>query len=117
MRLVGIPRIYTTSAIALEKKVLRRAAKVDANHAALREQVRAVPGFQWHDTYMVGGGFPDAVVSGRHVDGYWLAVFVEVKQDGKEDALTPAEVVWWEAFTGPGVIASRLEHILAAFGR
>lgn len=59
-------------------------AKVDSNHAALREALRKL-GYHWQDTYRQGQGCPDAYVLSK--SGRWVAF--EVKSPGGE--LTEAE--------------------------
>ena len=56
---------------------MRRAAKVDANHAPLLRLMRQI-GAYVYDTSRVGGGFPDALV-------FWRgrAIPVEIKDGSK----------------------------------
>jgi hypothetical protein len=57
---------------------VRRAAKVDFNHAQIRDGLRQLPGCTVKDTSNIGGGFPDLVVGYK---GHTL--LVEVK-DGEK---------------------------------
>ena len=72
---------------------MRRAARVDDNHASLRKFARAC-GLFWQDMYQIGKGAPDAFVCG---DGRWVAV--EIKDPAKPPSkrkLTPDEKRWHE---------------------
>jgi len=69
----------------------RLAARVDANHAELREQAQQA-GLMWVDTFRVGQGVPDAFVGWRNT---WWAV--EIKDPAKppsKRALTDDESAW-----------------------
>ena len=81
------------------------AKRVDGNHAAIREAVRAA-GYQWVDTFRAGHGFPDAlVISKSHV-----IALLEVKQPG--ETLTAAECKFWDTFTGPIAIVRSEQEAL-----
>jgi hypothetical protein len=56
---------------------MRRAAKVDANHAAIREALRK-SGWHVEDTSAVGNGFPDLVAI-----RFGQVEFIEVKDGAK----------------------------------
>ena len=58
---------------------MRRAAKVDQNHAAIRDLFRA-HGVAWRDTAAIGHGLPDALVCW----GTKLAL-LEIKSGAKAD--------------------------------
>ena len=55
------------------------AAKVDANHPALR-QMAARAGYVWIDTYRQGAGCPDAWICSK--SGRWIPL--EIKSPGKK---------------------------------
>ena len=93
---------------------MRRAAKVDANHAAIRTAFKRM-GCSVLDTFTLGRGAPDMVVSCTH--GTWC---VEVKDGNKSPsrrALTPDQESFHHNWKGliyivesvadvPGVILS-----------
>ena len=77
---------------------MRRAAKIDANHVAIRDALRAIPGVTVKDAAHVGGGFPDLVIG---VHG--KTVLIEVKDGAKVPSarkLTPAQVRFRAAWSG-----------------
>ena len=69
----------------------RWAAKVDRNHAAIREVVRR-SGRRWRDTFRFGGGFPDGLVLTKNR----RILLVEVKYPGEQ--LTAAEREFHDQF-------------------
>jgi Holliday junction resolvase len=87
---------------------MRRAARVDANHAEITGTLRQC-GWVVHDTSGTGGGFPDLVIAkaGR-------LVMVEVK-DGKKclsaRRLTKAEAAFWAKFGKAGVWVVIVESV------
>lgn len=102
----------------------RRAAKVDASHAEVRDGLRAL-GWSVLDTSAVGGGFPDLVVGvggqlppfappqlGRGVvcggDNY----FVEVKSKGGKLTEDQQELAW--TWRGNYIVAETAEEAAAA---
>jgi hypothetical protein len=91
-------------------------AKVDTNHPAIRTQARAA-GLDWLDTFRLGDGAPDAIVSGvpRWSDRP-VSVQVEIKNgNGK---LTAKEQAYIDAMRYPGayIVARDVEDILSWFG-
>lgn len=91
-------------------------AKTDANHSAIRTQARAA-GLDWLDTFRLGDGAPDAIVSGvpRWSDRP-VSVQVEIKNgNGK---LTAKEQAYIDAMRYPGayIVARDVVDILAWFG-
>lgn len=79
---------------------MRRRARVDANHAAIVEALRAC-GWHVHDCSRLGGGFPDLAIAkaGR-------LLLVEVKDGAKSASrqlFTPAEDAVYNDFLGQGV--------------
>ena len=85
---------------------MRRAARVDSNHAQIMRALRRA-GWAVHDTSRLGGGFPD-LVAGR--DG--RVVLIEVKDGAKR--LTPAEFLCARKFAEVGVVVEVLESELDA---
>lgn len=93
-----------------------RAKRVDANHAQIRDGLRAVLGDRVKDTSWIGHGWPDLVVAfkGRlHM--------VEVKRPGPKSArtLTDAEhefQAWCHANGLEYHVAQSLDEALAALG-
>ena len=87
---------------------MRRAARVDANHAGITSTLRQC-GWVVHDTSGVGGGFPDLVIAkaGR-------LVLVEIKDGAKKPSarrLTKAEAAFWAKFGEAGVWVEIIESI------
>ena len=89
----------------------RPVRKVDANQSALVRDGRRA-GLFIEDTHTLGAGFPDLLVY-RYATHTWMPV--EVKS-GPAEALTPAEVKWWQRAGTPAVIAWDLDSLLAAAG-
>lgn len=91
-------------------------AKVDTNHPTIRTQAKAA-GLDWLDTFRLGDGAPDAIVSGvpRWGDRP-VSVQVEIKH-GK-GKLTPKEQAYIDAMRYPGayIVARDVEDILSWFG-
>lgn len=97
----------------------RRAAKVDRNHAEVRDGLRAL-GWNVVDLSHVGGGVPDLLVSigpalpfapaqmHRGVLTSGWCCFVEVKSKGGK--LTEDQQLWAWAFRGPLVVAETAEE-------
>ena len=80
--------------------MMRRRARVDANHRAVIEALRAC-GWHVHDTSRLGGGFPDLVIA----KGCRLEM-VEVKDGAKplsKQQMTPDEQRVYDAFIAHGV--------------
>jgi hypothetical protein len=77
---------------------MRRAAKVDANHAAIRDAMRQFPGVTVRDTSHVGDGFPDLIVGFRN-----RTLLVEIKDGAKVKSarkLTDHQRRFHEQWTG-----------------
>lgn len=85
----------------------RVAAKVDANHAEIRDGLRQL-GFSVADTARLGNGFPDLVVGNGVIN-----LLVEVKMPRKN--LTPDEKAFLETWKGPAMIAYGIEDVLHWF--
>jgi hypothetical protein len=72
--------------------VVRRAAKVDRNHGAVRDAFRS-RGFAVADTHQMAGGYPDLTIS-RDM----ITALVEVKMPGEK--LTKDQVLFHGAWKG-----------------
>lgn len=82
---------------------MRRAARTDNNHAMIREAFRTL-GWAWADTFRLGQGFPDGVVSKSGVN-----ILIEVKSaDGK---LTDDEAEFAATWRGPYEIVRSVEDV------
>lgn len=99
----------------------RRAAKVDTNHGAVRDGLRAL-GWAVEDFSHVGGGVPDLYVSIGSALAFWPArrargvvtdgfgCWVEVKAPGGE--LTEAQQEWAFAHRGNYVVCDSIEQAI-----
>ncbi len=65
---------------------MRRASKVDNNHADIRNGLRTA-GYRVHDTSSTGNGFPDLMVESKSVD----PIFVLIEAKTKKGKLTSAQ--------------------------
>lgn len=93
----------------------RRAAKVDLNHAEIRDTARGV-GLAVFDLSRMGAGCPDLLVGGVHRDtGTALLSLWEIKNGyGK---LTEAEETFFTLFEGHHVyVAKEADDILRFYG-
>ena len=89
---------------------MRRAARTDANHAAIVRELRQC-GLAVLDLSRVGQGCPDLLVASRRSD---LQVLVEVKT--AKGKLTPDELEFFEDWPGPlRIVARCAEDVLAWF--
>lgn len=91
-----------------------RHGRRDKNHAAIRDQLRKVPGVSVADTGDVGGGFPDLVVGYRNRN--WL---VEVKDGSKPPSqrkLTPDQFSFFENWQGQVAKVNSLDEALELIG-
>jgi hypothetical protein len=76
---------------------MRRAAKVDANHGAIRDALRKL-GATVYDMSAVGRGMPDLLITHRKYD-YWIEVKDGAKVPSKQK-LTEAQAVLHANWTG-----------------
>ena len=97
---------------------MRRAARTDANHAAIRDALRKA-GASVVDTSSVGGGFPDLVV-GFVLCRPWAVMrvnyLVEVKDGTRrpsERELTPAQREFSASWRGQWVKGESVDEALA----
>ena len=84
----------------------RYAARVDDNHAIIRECIRRA-GYQAYDTFRLGQGFPDLLV----VSKSGIIGLLEVKSENGN--LNANEREFWSAFRGPKMIVRSPEDALA----
>lgn len=98
----------------------RVAAKVDANHAEIRDGLRQL-GFSVADTARLGHGFPDLVCSGIRWSNSQSecsiveTVLIEVKMPKKK--LTDDEQEFFNNWQGAIMVATCIEDVLRFFGR
>ena len=93
---------------------MRRAARTDRNHAAIRDALREAGASVW-DTSGVGGGFPDLVVGHVSPTRGRENLLVEVK-DGKrkpsERRLTQQQYEFAEAWRGQWCLVESVDEAL-----
>lgn len=88
---------------------MRRAARKDANQAAI-EQVFQAAGFSVADTSALGNGFVDLVVGGCGVN-----LLIEVKDGAKSPSdrrLTPKEEAFHAGWRGPIAVVETVDGAL-----
>lgn len=85
---------------------MRRAARVDLEHASIREELRALS-FTVKDVHQLPG------YADLHVSRRGLAVLVEVKSPGGK--LTQDEWEFWQEWQGPLIKVERTEEVVAWF--
>ena len=92
---------------------MRRAARTDANHASIRDTLRAHGWTVW-DLSSAGNGCPD-LLAAKH----GVLKLIEVKDGSKKPSarkLQPAQVKLHEAFAAAGcpiVVIERVDQILS----
>lgn len=91
----------------------RRAARKDANHAAIVSAMQAA-GAHVIDTSRMGDGFPDVLIGAA---GKWM--LIEIKDGAKPASrrkLTADQVAWWDAHAhvGPCALVSDIEGAVRA---
>ncbi|PJN96415.1 hypothetical protein CNY89_02650 [Amaricoccus sp. HAR-UPW-R2A-40] len=92
---------------------MRRAAKVDANQAAIVNALRRA-GASVQPLHAVGAGCPDLLVGYRGQN-----LMVEVKDGGKPPSarkLTPDQADWHDAWRGQVIVVKDVDQALAAIG-
>jgi hypothetical protein len=82
---------------------MRRAAKIDTTHAAIRDVFRDEFGFSWKDLAIVGEGFPDAILGCPP----GVNILVECKTPGGK--LSPKQEIFHKAWQGPIVVLESVE--------
>lgn len=90
---------------------MRRAARTDANHAAVIAALRAI-GASVEDLSAVGGGCPDLAVGFRGMN-----TFLEVKDGAKppsKRALTPDQRDWHASWRGHVVVVNNVDEAIKA---
>ena len=90
---------------------MRRAAKVDMNHAEIVAALRA-SGCSVLDLSRHGSGCPDVLVYAPRLSAYCL---VEIKAPGKRKNLTPKQVEFHQNWRGPVVVVDSVEEALKTF--
>lgn len=91
-----------------------RAKRTDANHTAIRDALRAIPGVSVADTSGAGDGFPDLAV-GRERMTYLL----EIKDGNKPPSrrkLTDAQERFHSQWTGHIDVVCNIDEALQAIG-
>jgi hypothetical protein len=89
---------------------MRRAARTDSNHAAIRDELRDM-GFEVFDTHALGNGYPDL-----HVSKNGWSALVEVKASVKA-TLTPDEWDFHRRWQGLVIIAIITEDVVDKYNR
>lgn len=95
---------------------MRRAAKVDANHAEIVAALRSA-GCWVMDLSAVGKGCPDLLVHGPTWP--WHLTLLEIKDGSKppsERKLTPAQVKFHAGCNAPLMVVTSADEALAAMG-
>lgn len=95
---------------------MRRAAKVDANHAEIVKALRSA-GCWVLDLSAVGQGCPDLLVHGPTYS--WDFRLIEIKDGNKPPSarkLTPAQIEFHAGCRGPVVVVNSVAEALAAVG-
>lgn len=93
---------------------MRRAAKVDSNHGAIVDALRAV-GCSVQSLARLGDGVPDLLV-GRN-GRTWLLEVKDGARRPNEKVLTPRQAEWWARWRGsPPLRVESVADALAAVG-
>ena len=85
---------------------MRRAARVDLKHGAIRDELRRLS-FRVKDVHALPG------YADLHVSRHGLAVLVEVKSPGGK--LTQDELKFWQEWQGPLILVERAEEVVCWF--
>lgn len=93
---------------------VRRAARVDGNHAAIMLALRAI-GASVADTSAVGQGFPDLVVGLRGRN--WLIELKDGSLSPSRRALTPAQVEFKATWRGQWAVVTSPDEALELVSR
>lgn len=95
---------------------MRRAARVDDNHAEILDAVRSL-GAMVVDTSAVGSGFPDAIIGWRG-----RLIWIEIKDGAKRPSarkLTPSQCVFhaeWARINCPVHVVETVSDALRLLG-
>jgi hypothetical protein len=95
--------------------VVRRAARVDANHGAIVSALRKV-GCSVLDLSRLAHGTPDVLIYSPRMCAY---VLVEIKDGAKAPSkrkLTEAQIKFHNEWRGPVVVVESVDEALALFG-
>lgn len=90
---------------------MRRAAKVDSNHAEIVAALRAA-GCSILDLSRHGSGCPDILVYAPRLHAYCL---VEIKAPGKRKRLTEKQIEFHNLWRGPVVVVDSVDEALGLF--
>lgn len=94
---------------------MRRAAKVDDNHADIVQTFRGL-GASVLDLSQMGGGCPDLLVAFQAPPRHeWRNVLVEIKDGEKQPSkqkLTPDQQVFFDYWKGPRFIVATVQDAL-----
>lgn len=93
---------------------MRRAARTDANQAAIIEALRAI-GASVRDTSAVGKGFPDLVAGFR--GRTWLLECKDGNKPPSARKLTPDQIEFKATWRGHWAVVNSPEEALAIVGR
>ena len=89
---------------------MRRAAKTDANHAAIRNGLRRIPGVTVADTSGAGDGFPDLVCGFAGIN-----TLLEIKDGDKPPShrrLKPAQATFRDTWRGQYAVVTTLDEAI-----
>ncbi len=87
-----------------------RAARIDATQKEIVAYLRE-HGCTVQHLHQVGGGCPDLLVGYAH-NGKPFNVLLEVKDVGKEEKLTPQQVIWHAGWRGQKAVVSNKDQAL-----
>lgn len=96
----------------------RYARKVDANHAEIRDGLRAL-GHEVLDLSAAGQGIPDLMVKRKGWESTGIPVFLEVKRPDikkSDQALTAAQERWWHFCWRMTRVVQTLDEAIAEVG-
>lgn len=93
---------------------MRRAARTDANQAAIIEALRAI-GASVRDTSAVGNGFPDLVAGFR--GRTWLLECKDGNKPPSARKLTPDQIEFKSTWRGHWAVVNSPEEALEIVGR
>ena len=92
---------------------MRRAAKVDANQAAIVAALRAI-GATVQPLHMVGAGCPDLLVGWRGRN--WLIEVKDCNASNTDPKLRPSQVEWHDGWKGHVATVETVGAALAVIG-
>ncbi len=92
---------------------MRRAARIDGNHADIVDALRAV-GASVTDTSGVGVGFPD--ICAGYKNRVYLIEIKDPAQPPNKRRFTPAQKEWHRAWKGGAYVVETVEQALLVIG-